>query len=33
MSVDRAAASFFGTDMPVHESVHAARHFLGFACH
>jgi hypothetical protein len=33
IGIDQGAVSVFGSDMHVHESIHDARHFLGFPCH
>jgi len=33
VGVDQGATSVFGSDVHVHEFVHASRHFLGFPCH
>jgi cobalt transporter subunit CbtB len=33
VGIDEGATSVFGNSMMVHETVHDARHFLGFPCH
>jgi hypothetical protein len=33
VGVDQGVTSVFGNDVPVHEFVHDARHFIGFPCH
>jgi cobalt transporter subunit CbtB len=33
VGVDEGATSVFGNSMMVHETMHDARHFLGFPCH
>ncbi|GAA1481788.1 CbtB-domain containing protein [Gordonia sinesedis] len=33
LGYDQGAVSVFGSDTHVHEFLHDARHYLGFACH